>query len=244
MPDLDVLENPWIDEATMEWHNHAIVLQTVEVKAKSRPLGDHKEEDDPTARTCEECCTEIETRPLGNCKGGEAENDPAVRMQEGCFAEEKGPGVPKIERDAYEGYSLVPRFEGEEENTSKTMDLPVKSPVPPKVILYMKKASAELLEVDPGGLWFGGSKLVAIFVEGNVFRVFRTLIFVNFRFGQLAIAGNCNKDQKGIQDLLEWEDSPVERTETNGEAKRLSEPVNFRSTLYTYKTGPCTIYQV
>ena len=64
MPDLDVLENPWIDDATMEWRNHAIVLQTVEVEAKSHPLGDHKGGDDPTARTCNGCCTEIETRPL------------------------------------------------------------------------------------------------------------------------------------------------------------------------------------
>jgi len=36
MPDLDVLENPWIDNATMEWRNHTIVLQTVEDEAESR----------------------------------------------------------------------------------------------------------------------------------------------------------------------------------------------------------------
>ena len=114
MPDLDVLENPWIDDATMEWRNwHAIVLQTVEV---------------------EESC------PLGNCKRGEVENDPAARMHEGCFAEEKGPGVPEMEHDAYKKYSSVPSFKGEEENTSETMDLPVKSPVPLEVIPYMKKS--------------------------------------------------------------------------------------------------------
>ena len=33
----------------------------------------------------------------------------------------------------------------------------------------------------------------------------------------------------------------VERTEMNREAKRLNEPVDF-STIYTYRTGPCTIY--
>jgi len=198
MPDLDVLENPWIDNATMEWRNHAIVLQTVEVEAESRPLGDHKGGDDPTARTCEGC-TKIESRPLGNHKGGEAENDPAARMREEYFAEEKGPGVPEIERDAYEEYSLVPRFEGEEENTSETMDLPVKSPVPPKVVPYMIFSSAELPEVEPGGVGWRNLMLVVIFVRGNAIRA---PIFVDFRFGQLAIAGNCNEGQKGIQDMF------------------------------------------
>jgi len=107
MPDLDVLENPWINDAKMEWCNHAIVLRTVEVEAKSCPLGDHKGGNDPPARTCEGCCTEIETRPLGNRKGGEAENDPAVRMHKRCFAKEKGPGVPEIKCDTYKRYSSV-----------------------------------------------------------------------------------------------------------------------------------------
>ena len=116
-PDLDVLENPWIDDATMEWRNHAIVLQTVEVEAESRPLGDHKEgeaENDPAAQVREGCYIETITRPLGNHKGGE--DDPVTRM-------------PEIECDDYEEYSSVPRFEGEEENTSETRDLPM-VPIP------------------------------------------------------------------------------------------------------------------
>jgi len=168
MPDLNVLENPWIDDATMEWHNHTIILRTVEVEAESCPLGDHKGGDDPTTRTCDGCCTEIETHPLGNRKGGEAENDPAARMHEGCFAEEKGLDVPKIEHDAYKKYLLVPRFKGEEENTSETMDLLVESPVL-QVIPYMKKASAELRKVKPGGVGLEISKSVVIFVKGIVF---------------------------------------------------------------------------
>jgi len=167
-----------------------------------RPLGDHKGGDDPTARTCKGCCTKIETRPLGNHKGGEAENDPAVRMREGYFAEEKGPGVPEIERNVCKEYSLVPRFEGEEENTSETMDLPVKSPVPPKVFPYMIFSSAELRKVEPGGVGLENSKLVASFIGRNPFQVFWLPIFVDFRSGQLAIAGSCNDSQMGIQDLF------------------------------------------
>jgi hypothetical protein len=58
MPDLDLLENPWIDCAAMEWRNHAITEQPD--KMKTHPSEEHKGgEDDPVAETSEECCTEM-----------------------------------------------------------------------------------------------------------------------------------------------------------------------------------------
>ena len=92
-------------------------MQTVEVEAESRPLGDHKggeAENDPAAQVRKGCYIETITRPLGNHKGGE--DDPVTRM-------------PEIECDDYEEYLSVPHFEGEEENTSETRDLPV-VPIP------------------------------------------------------------------------------------------------------------------
>ena len=60
----------------------------------------------------------------------------------------------------------------------------------------------ELRKVEPGGVGLENSKSVAIFVKGNVFRVFWLPIFVDFQSGQLAIAGSCNEGQKGIQDMF------------------------------------------
>jgi len=70
---------------TTEWRNHTIVLQTVEVEAESRPLGDHKggeAENDPAAQVREGCCIETITRPLGNHKGGE--DDPVMILSREC----------------------------------------------------------------------------------------------------------------------------------------------------------------
>jgi len=64
----------------MEWRNHAIALWTID--KKTRPLDNHKGGDDPTARTCEKCCTEIETHPWVTAREGR----PNTRLS--CFVSE------------------------------------------------------------------------------------------------------------------------------------------------------------
>src|SRR6266571_5862700 len=85
-PKLEMQDNPWID-VTMEWHNHAIALQTGENK---------------------------ESHPLDDCKGGKAENDPTAQVHEGPCAEPieilKGSvNEPKV-CGAYKAHLSVPCF--------------------------------------------------------------------------------------------------------------------------------------
>jgi len=89
MPDLDLLENPWIDCATMEWYNHAIAEQTDEIN--TRPPDNHKEgEDNPVAKTNEAYSTETSW--------------PSKVID-----------APAIDHVICEVNPSVPRFEGEED---------------------------------------------------------------------------------------------------------------------------------
>lgn len=95
MPDLDLLENLWID-LTMEWHIHTITEQIDE--AKTCPPDNHKGgEDDPVTETNEECSTK-KKRQLKVINA---------------------PGI------IYEINLLVTCFEGEEDNRAETNDLHV-----------------------------------------------------------------------------------------------------------------------
>lgn len=128
-PKLEMQDNPWID-ATMEWHNHAIALRTAENK---------------------------ETCPLGDCKGGEAKNDPAAQARKGPCAEVmktlKSSVVLKI-CGAYEVHLSVPCFEGED-NSGETGDLPGQGiPIPlvtmEDVLMATALETAESLDLMDG----------------------------------------------------------------------------------------------
>jgi len=96
------------DDTTMEWRNHAIALRAAKIE---------------------------DIRPLGNRKGGEAENDPAAQVREGCYVKEKGTGVPKIE------CLSVLCFEGEEEDSGERRTyLPKTFLHPPQLFLSSKRA--------------------------------------------------------------------------------------------------------
>jgi len=97
-PDLDSYGDHLID-ATMEWSNHAIALRT---------------------------SVEVVTHSLDNPREGEG--NPDVQVHESCDV--GGIGVtrdlegPEMFSTVYEGYPLVPRFEGEKDDRCETKDLP------------------------------------------------------------------------------------------------------------------------
>jgi hypothetical protein len=109
-PDLDVFENPWIDDVTMEWSDHANTLRT-SAEVVSHSLDRSKGEG-------------------GYCgQPKEGEDTPNLRVVESCDV-----GVIGMTKDL-EGPEmvsaicvedpLVPRFEGEEDDRCETMDSPV-----------------------------------------------------------------------------------------------------------------------
>jgi hypothetical protein len=118
LPDLDVEENPWID-ARMKWETHAIVLQS---------------------------SMEVVAIPWINPR--ERKVDADVQVHESCDV-----GVIEMSREldglrekvaVCKGYLLVLRFEREEDNRAKTMDLPIAhgSPAP------IESLTAEIFDLD------------------------------------------------------------------------------------------------
>ena len=97
-PDLDLFGNPWIEDATMEWSNHAIALQA---------------------------SAEVMTHPLEDHKGGDFDSDMQMgveRCDVGVIGVTKDLEEPEITAIC-EKFLLVPHFEGEEDDQCETMDL-------------------------------------------------------------------------------------------------------------------------
>jgi hypothetical protein len=101
MPDLDLLENPQIDRAVMEWRNHTIP-EIDETRIRTRPPDDHRGGvDDPGVQVHKGCCDVGVIELMRNLEG------------------------PKEEFAICEECPSVPRFEGEEDSIqAETMDLP------------------------------------------------------------------------------------------------------------------------
>jgi hypothetical protein len=107
-PDLGVLGNPWIDDATMEWSNHVIVLRA-SAEVVSHSLDGSKGEG-------------------GYCRQPKGGIDiPGLQVDESCDV-----GVIMVTEDLKEPEMdsaickddpSVPRFEGEEDGRCETMDL-------------------------------------------------------------------------------------------------------------------------
>jgi len=99
-PDLDVFRNPWIEDVTMEWSNHAIALRT---------------------------SVKVVTRPLEDRKGGDVDSD-VQRCDVGVIGVVRlSRNLKGLERDCVvcEVLLLVPHYEGEEDNQCEMTNLPI-----------------------------------------------------------------------------------------------------------------------
>jgi hypothetical protein len=139
-PDLGVLENPWIEDATMEWSNHAIALRA---------------------------SAEVVTHSLDNPREGEGAPDVQVGVERcdvgaigavGLLRDLDGP-----ERDSVvcEVLPLVPHFEGEENYRYEMTNLPVaEGPLAPKDLpdyalkLLRENVPESPLSVEAVSVWF------------------------------------------------------------------------------------------
>jgi hypothetical protein len=175
VPDLDVFETPWIEDATMEWRIHAIVLRT------TLPLDNCEGGKDDSAAEMDESC---DVGVIGVTKDLEG---------------------PEMVSAVCEEYPSVHRFEGEEDDQCRceTTDLPVAKCLPSQIEFPIfdrapKPMFVGVTEVSPGFL--NRLECSAKFLEGLETRYDASTTHIS-RFEPFSGVGTYEEGQGGAEDV-------------------------------------------
>ena len=181
-PDLGVLGNPWIDDATMEWNNHAIILRA-SAEVVTHLDNPREGEGTPDVQVCESCDVGV----IGV-----------------TWDLEEAEMVGKICKE----HLLVPCFEGEEDDQCETMD----SPAAEYPTTQIESPSVEVIDRAPNSMFRRDMEVPpnvlnslvdgAKFAEGLETRCHVSTTHIS-RFEPFSVDGTYEKGQRGVEDLDE-----------------------------------------